>query len=349
MNPKKIAVIFALALIGMFFLDACDPPEITSAKVYFQQNNPVAAEEQLLLAIKKYPENSQAYLLLATMIYRPAKRYDEAKQMLESVKRLDPTKEKETNDVIKGMWAEIHTDGATMFNSALKAFLPMEKDSLLGVAAQIFVHAIDFKSDETLTYNGLIKCYYILNDSANVEKYGKMMLDKNLFDKDVVNYYFQVIWKPSRQDEIFAQLDQLIAAHPDVIDLQIIKIQFLAQVNRNEEALSSTNILLEKDPYNLDIIYIAAQLLTKLGKFEDAKYQYQKVVASDPTNLELLTRVTEAVFKNKDWLESEDYARKIIELDANSTFGYEVLWKSLYNQGKLEEAEKYRQIQKSLE
>lgn len=349
MNPKKFSVLFAVLLACLFVLDACDPPEITSAKVYLQQNNPQAAEEQLLLAIQKYPDNAQAYLLLGTTIYRPTKRYDEAKKMLETAKKLDPTKEKECNDNIRGIWAELHTDGANLFNSALKAFLPFEKDSLLKLAALDFIRALEFKSDEILTYNGLVKCYYILNDSANVEKYAKLMLDNNLFDEDVANYYFLVAWKPARAAEIFARLDQVIAAHPEAIEVQILKIQFLAEVNRNEEALGWANKLIEKDPYNLDLVYVAAQLLTKLGKFEEAKYQYQKVVASDPQNLELLIRVTEAVFKNKDWFEAEDYARKIIDLDANNTFGYEVLWKSLYNQGKIEEAEKYRQIQKSLE
>jgi tetratricopeptide (TPR) repeat protein len=167
------------------------------------------------------------------------------------------------------------------------------------------------------------------------------VLDNNLFDKDVVNYYLQIVWKTSPHAEVFANLDQMIAAHPDITDLQIEKIQFLAEENRNEEALNCANKLLETDPYNLDIIYVAAQLLAKLGRYEDAKYQYQKVVASDPQNLDLLTRVAEAVFRNKDWFEAEDYARKIIEQDANNTFGMK-FWKSLYNQGKMEEAGKYR-------
>jgi len=349
MSSKKITVLLVLVLAGLFFLDACDPPEITSAKVYLQQNNSQAAEEQLKLAIEKYPDNSQAYMLLGTLIYRPSKRFDEAREMLLKAKQLDPTKAKEVDDNIKGIWAEIHTDGANYFNSALKAFLPMEKDSLLELATKSFARALEFKSDEILTYNGLIKAYYILEDSVNVEKYGKLMLEKNLFDKDVVNYYLQIIWKTTPHDQVLAQLDEMILAHPDVTDLQIEKVQFLAELNRNEEALEAPNKMLEKDPYNLDIIYIAAQLLTKLGKYEDAKYQYQKVVASDPQNLELLSKVAEAVFRNKDWMEAEDYARKIIEIDANNIFGYEILWKSLYNQGNIEEAEKYRSIQKSLE
>ncbi|MFA7709820.1 MAG: tetratricopeptide repeat protein [Candidatus Neomarinimicrobiota bacterium] len=349
MNPKKIVVFFVLLMTCLFVLDACDPPEITSAKVYLQQNNLEAAEEQLLLAIQKYPDNAQAYLLMGTLIYRPAKRFNEAKKMFEKAKELDPTKAKECDDNIKGIWAELHTEGANLFNSALKAFLPFEKDSLLRLAADEFIRALEFKDDETPTYNGLIKCFYILNDSANVEKYGKIMLDNNIFDEDVANYYFLVAWKPARQAELFAQLNQVIEVHPDALELQILRIQFLAELDRNEEALEHANKLIENDPFNLDLVYIAAQLLTKLGKFDEAKYQYQKVVASDPQNLELLIRVTEAVFKNKDWLEAEDYSRKIIELDSNNVFGYEVLWKSLYNQGNIEEAEKYRALQKSLE
>lgn len=349
MNPKKITVILTLVLASLFFLDACDPPEITSAKVYLQQNNSQAAEEQLQMAIQKYPENVQAYILLGSLIYRPAKRFDEAKSVLEKAKQLDPTKTKEVDDIIKSIWAEIHTDGANYFNDALKAFLPTEKDSLLKLATQNFARALEFKSDEILTYNGIIKAYYILEDSTNVVKYGQMMLAKNLFDKDVASYYLQVAWKIAPHNEVLAQLDQMITEHPEDINLQIEKIQFLAEENRNEEALDYANKLVENDPYNLDIVYVKAQLLTKLGKYEDAKYEFQKVVASDPENIELLTRVTEAVFRNKDWFEAEEYSRKIIELDANNTFGYEVLWKSLYNQGKIEEAEKYRQIQKSLE
>jgi len=349
MNPKKISIFLVLLLASLFILDACDPPEVTSAKVYLQQNNLQAAEEQLNLAIQKYPDNAQAYLLMGSLIYRPSKRYIEAKKMFEKAKELDPTKAQEADNNIKGIWAELHTEGANMFNGALKAFLPAEKDSLLKLAADEFIRALEFKSDEIPTYNGLIKCFYILNDSANVEKYGKMMLDHNLFDPDVANYYFMVAWKPERQVEILAQLDKVIAEHPDVLELQILKIQFLSEVGQNEEALSDANQLIAKDPYNLDLVYVAAQLLTKLGKFDEAKYQFQKVVASDPENLELLVRVTEAVFRNKDWIEAEDYARKIIELDPNNIFGYEVLWKSLYNEGDLEEAEKYRQIQKSLE
>jgi len=349
MKPRKISFVFVLLLACLFILDACDPPEITSAKVYLQQNNLQAAEEQLLQAIQKYPDNAQAYLLLGSAIYRPTKRYDEAKQMFEKAKQIDPTKAKEADDNIRGMWAELHTEGANLFNSALKAFLPSEKDSLLNLAAQQFIRALEFKSDEIPTYNGLVKCFYILNDSANVEKYGKMMLDKNLFDEDVVNYYFQVAWDSTRQEEIFAQLDKIIAEHPDNIELQILKIQFLSDVGRDEEALDIINKLIENDPTNLDLVYIAAQLLTKLGRFDEAKYQFQKVIANDPTNLELLIHVTEAVFRDKDWVEAEYYARKIIELDPNNVFGYEVLWKSLYNQGNMEEAEKYRMIQKSLE
>ena len=62
MKPRKISFVFVLLLACLFVLDACDPPEMTSAKVYLQQNNLQAAEEQLLQAIQKCPDSAQAYL-----------------------------------------------------------------------------------------------------------------------------------------------------------------------------------------------------------------------------------------------------------------------------------------------
>jgi len=349
MKTTASVILFCLIVTGLMLINACDPPEITSAKVYFQQNNIKAAEEQLLLAIQKYPENSQAPLLLATNVYRPQKQYEKAKAMLLKAKTLDPTLTKQADDNVKGMWAEIHTEGANLFNGALKAFLPIEKDSLLHEAAQKFEYALQFKDDEIITYNGLAKCYFLLTDSANVEKVGQRMFDKNLYDKDIVNYYFLVSWKPARQSEVLDKLSQLITTHPNAPELLVLKIQFLSQMEKFEEALEIGKKLLEDDPNNLDIVYIIAQLYQKLGNYAEAKYQYQRVVSENPKDVEILIRVTEAVFNNKDWVEAEDYARRVIDLDPNSVFGYEVLWKSLYNQGKKDEAEKYRKIAKSLE
>ncbi len=112
--------------------------------------------------------------------------------------------------------------------------------------------------------------------------------------------------------------------------------------------LQTCKNLLANDPQNLDYVYLLAQLYTKVSNFEEAKFLYQKVLAENPDDLDLLTRAAENIFNSKDWVSAEDFARRIIELDPNSAFGYEVLWKSLYNQGKIEEAQKYREIAKNL-
>jgi tetratricopeptide (TPR) repeat protein len=348
MKSTKITILLVLSAVFVLNLSQCEPPEITSAKVYLQQNNPKAAEEQLLQALEKYPDNAQAAFLLATNIYRPQKQYEKARDMLVKARALDPNLAKDVDLMIRGIWAEIHTSGATQFNDALRAFLPSDKDSLLKVAAKQFEYALQFNDTAKITYNGLIKSYYLLNDTAHVVKFAQEMFAKNIADPEVMKYYYEFRWTQGKEAETLAELEKAIKQFPTAYNLQILYITYLAQVEQYQEAINVCKKILEKDPQNLDVVYILAQIYTKVNNFEEAKYLYQKVLAENPNDLELLTRAAENIFNSKDWVTAEDYARHIIELDPESAFGYEVLWKSLYNQGKREEAEKYREIAKSL-
>lgn len=344
---RKLSIL-AMVFAVVFLLSQCEPPEITSAKVYLQQNNPKAAEEQLLLALQKYPDNADAAFLLAVNIYRPQKQYEKARDMLIKAKTLDPTKAKDVDQLIRGIWAEIHTAGATLFNDGLKAFLPIDRDSLLHEAAKKFAYALQFNDTAKLTYNGLIKAYYLLTDTPNVVKYSREMFAKNLVDPEIMKFYYEVRWVKGAEEEVLNELNQAIAQFPKATNLQILYVTKLAEMEQYNRAVEVCKKLSESDPSNLDYVYLLAQLYTKTGNFEEAKYLYQKVLAENPDDLDLLTRAAENIFNNKDYVSAEDFARRIIALDPESAFGYEVLWKSLYNQGKREEAEKYREIAKNL-
>jgi len=348
MQLVKKSLLLGLSLILISMLSQCEPPEITSAKVYLQQNNPQAAEDQLLQALQKYPDNAQAAWLLAVNIYLPQKKYEKAREMAIKAKTLDPTKAKEADQLVRTIWAELHTAGATCFNDALKAFLPVDRDSLLKEAAKKFEYALQYNDTAKLTYNGLIKAYYLTADTPQVIKFSRDMFAKNLVDPEIMKFYYEFRWTKGNEQNVLDELSKAIVQFPKAINLHILYISKLAEVEQYENAIETCKNLLANDPQNLDYVYLLAQLYTKVSNFEEAKFLYQKVLAENPDDLDLLTRAAENIFNSKDWVSAEDFARRIIELDPNSAFGYEVLWKSLYNQGKIEEAQKYREIAKNL-
>jgi len=353
MKRKTLILVLSVFVACPFFMNSCQSPEVTSAKVYFQQNNLDDAEEQLLIALQKEPLNPEVPFLLATGVYIPKKEWLKARDQLLKVKEIDPTytnpmTKTNADEQLKRLWGEIHTQGANKFNAALKAILPSEKDSLLKAAVQNFKMAIDIRPEEIISYNGIVKCYYILNDTLNIVNWAEIMMDNGLFDQDVYTYYIQILWAQDQKDEAIGKLNQILTDHADAMKLQDLRVLYLAQLKRYDEAKEIAKKLIQDNPDNIDLKYLLAQVHMLTGDFESAQYIFKQVLIENPDDIEVMVQAVEAAFQAKDWISAEDFARRVIELDPENIHGYTLLWKSLYNQGNKEEAEKYRQIEKSL-
>jgi tetratricopeptide (TPR) repeat protein len=354
MKFKLIVLSVLVVAIALLYLGSCQSPELTSAKVYFQQNNIDAAEEQLLKALQNEPSNPEVPFLLAVGVYIPRKDWISARQYLLKANEINPSYINPSTrttaiEQLKQVWGEVHSEGANKFNAAIKAILPIEKDSLLKDAAKKFQLAIEIKDDEVLTYNGLIKCYTLMEDTASVIEWAEKFKERNLFDEEVFIFYAQMLWGRGEKDKAINELNNVLTKHSESLKLQELRIQFLAQSDRVDEAKEIGNKLIADNPDNIEIKYLMAQIFSIMQDYETAQYYFNQVLIENPDDIEVLTRVAETAFRAQDWISAEDYSRKIIALDPENAYGYTLLWKALYNQGKKDEAEKYRAIEKSLQ
>ena len=352
MKLRILVSTLALFFLLSFFLSSCQSPEVTSAKVYFQQDNIEAAEEQLLIALEKEPMNPEVPFLLAVKVHIPRKEWIKAKEYLEKVKEINPNyvypDVGSADEQLHRLWNEIHTQGANKFNEAIREILPSEKDLLLNAAADKFLLALEIRDNEVSSYNALTKCYYMLDDTVNLLKTSEKVLDLGLYDEDISLYYVQVLFDQKQQDKALASLNNVLTDHPESVKLQELRIQFLAQLERLDEAKEIARNLSEEYPTDVDIMYLLAQIYYKLGDYESAQYQFNKVLIENPDDIQVLQSITSSAFQAEDWIMAEEYARRMVELDPEYAMGYTLLWKSLYNQGRKDEAEEYRQIEKSL-
>jgi tetratricopeptide (TPR) repeat protein len=352
---KRRNIIPAISILMLFalFMSSCQSPEVTSAKVYFQQNNIEAAKEQLMIALEKEPQNPEVPFLLAVQVYMAQKDWLKAKEYLDKVTAIDPdyvypTGRTSVADQLDHIWGEIHTQGANLFNEALKSVLPIEKDSLLKKAAEKFQLALEINDQKIDSYNALIKCYYMNDDTVNLLQQAEEFLEKGLYDEEIVLYYAQSLFHTGEQEKAVEILNSTLAQNPEALKLQELRIQFLAQLERLDEAKEIADQLSRDYPTDVNIMYLLAQIYYKLGDYESAQYQFKKVLIENPDDIEVLANIGNAAFQAGDWLSAEDYARRMIDKDSEYAFGYTLLWKALYNQGKVDEAEEYRQIEKSL-
>ncbi len=347
MSFKRVFSVLVISILFMLLLTSCQSPELTSAKVYFQQENIEKAKEQLLIAKSNEPSNPEVPWLLATKIYMPEKEWDKAREELDLCVKIDPTYKDKADNELRRVWAQFHTKAANIFNEGIQSIFPEDKDSLLTVAAAEFEKALEIKKDKA-TYNGIIKCYFITNDSSMVIKHTEDAMENGIFDKDIIYYYTQVLWRPGNKENALTIIEDILAEHSDFLDLNLLYIQYLTELDRNDIAIKSCEELSNKYPSNLDIKFILAQIYVKNDRLDEATREFEKVLAENPDDNDVIIRIAEAYFKVKDYEMSEKYSRKFVEVapEEQLNIGYDILWKSLYNQGKQEEAEKYRAIQK---
>lgn len=347
---KKVGILVVLAAL-VILLASCTPPEVTSAKVYLQQDNIEKAEEQLLLARQNYPDLAEVHYLLATAIYLPKGESEKALEALDRAAEIDPVNYKEKAQKEKDrVWAQIHTAAVEDFNEALEAIFDEEKDSLFTVAGEKFIKALEIKKARE-TYNGMVKCFFLNNDTENVVKYAEDSIKNGVFDKDVVYYYTRAMWQPGQEEATLKKIENILADHPDFIELQSLYIQYLTEVQRDDDAIAVAEGLVETYPSNVDVRFLLAQIYAKDGRHEEAIAEYEKVLEENPDDSAVIVRIAEAFFRNKNYEKSEYYIRKYLEVcEPNGLYtGYDILWKSLYNQGRQDEAEEYRAKAKELQ
>jgi tetratricopeptide (TPR) repeat protein len=288
---------------------------------------------------------------LATAIYLPEGDWEKALKELNEAEKLDPTNYKEKVQREKDrVWAQIHTEAVEDFNEAIEAIFDEDRDSLLTLAGEKFIKALSVKKAKE-TYNGMIKAFYLNEDFDNVVKYAEDAIDNGIFEKDVVYYYTRALWQPGNKEETLTKIEEILAEHPDFIELQSLYIQYLTEVGRDDDAVTTAEELVEKYPSNIDVRFLLAQIYAKLNRNEEAIKEYEKVLNENPEDPAVIVRIAEAFFKNKNYAKSEQYIRQYLEVcePQGRRVGYDILWKSLYNQGKMDEAEEWRQKAKDLE
>jgi len=351
MKKLKIVGLMVIFAALTLMLTSCQSPEVTSAKVYLQQENVEKAKEQLLIAKSKEPANPEIPYLLATEIYLPAGETQKALEELNTAVELDPVNYKDKVETSKKrVWHSMHMEAVEYFNDGIEAIFDEDRDSLLTLAGKTFEKAIEVNPDEH-TYVGMVKCFYLLEDTAKVIQYAEEAIDQGIFNKEVVYNYINVLWTPGKEEETLNKMEELLEEHPDFIELHSLYITRLTEVDRNEDAIAACETLSERFPSNTDVKFILAQIYAKIGRHEEAINEYEKVLENNPDDPAVIVRIAEAFFRNKNYEKSEEYIKKYIDVaEPNQLYiGYDILWKSLYNQGKKEEAEEYRQKAKELQ
>ncbi|KAA3653233.1 MAG: tetratricopeptide repeat protein [Calditrichaeota bacterium] len=282
---KNIYSVLGILILMAAFLIGCQPKEITSAKVYKQQNDWDNAIVQLENAVKLYPTNAEAHFLLGEA-YGEKKRWtDMSKEFDESLK-ISSAHETDIKYYRDKYWVENFNKGVELFN----------KDELEKSAEHLNT-AIIIDPSRAESYRNLavtnvrldkmdeaIKAYQqaIAADESHIETINNMGLT-----------YFQMN-KFEDAIETFKKVLAVDAANEKAISTVAFAYDRLGQTDK---AIAAYEDALKNDPDNADLLFNYARLFYQKEDYNKAISILEKVVENNPDDYESLLSVGDSYLR----------------------------------------------------
>jgi len=358
---RVLLAISLLAVAGLIFM-ACQSQELTSAKLYIQQQNWDKAEEFLKKAEQVEPQNPEIPFLLGTEIYQRQNKYEKMNAAFDrSLKISDQFKDKIHNIRLKA-WTDEFNAGAKKYNAALND-TGSTRTQLLQQAISHFVTATKIMPSKPETYNSLATAYLLTDENDKAKATFEKSLEMNPDNFQVLFNYGKLEANLGNYDK---SIDLLEKAHKLKSDNSSV-IQLLAKLyidtKNAPKALEMYSAAIQQQPDNPDLYFNEAILHIQMAKkyvaaekqdsadvqFEDAIQMMKKAVDLNPGDIEAETRLGELYQELEKWDEAADVFRSILDKDPKNTTVLRKLAITVYRQGNPQEGQKLLEKAKKIE
>jgi len=307
---KLSRVIIIAIVIGIAFI-ACQSAEMTSAKVYIQQENYPAALEQLKIAAGKEPTNPLVFLTMGKL-FAEMDSMDQMSEAFNTALELDST-----------MTEDIHAwrmeKRAKYFNKGRK-FGESEKweEAIQNTETAVLIDPEFSDGWKNLAF------FYEKTDQSEkaLEAYRKAYelnpLDL-LFAKKIAVTEFNNENKTEAERILKKLIDE---GEPDVETYLLLQRVYLSQ-DKKEEAMEVLQVAEKEFPDDTDLLFDYGTLLfDAMGDFEGAAAYFQKIVDIDPANTDALYNLSVALYKADKFEESAACGEVLVANDPQNTLGW---------------------------
>ncbi len=183
MKPRLL-VLAALMVSFVVIFTACQTKEVTSAKVYIQQDNWDKAIEQLEMAVELYPNDAEAHYLLGEGMAQK-QNWERMNEEFEKSLKIAPTFEAQIKSTREKNWVNQFNAGVGKLN----------KNDVEG-AIKSFETAVLINPNRVEAYKTLGIAYTRMDDLEKAKENFKKVLELEPDNKDAINglaaIYFQL-------------------------------------------------------------------------------------------------------------------------------------------------------------
>ncbi|NHZ86330.1 MAG: tetratricopeptide repeat protein [Planctomycetia bacterium] len=357
MTKTKIIQFVLLSLMLMLFI-GCASEELTSAKLYIQQEDWDNAEIYLVKALAVEPENPEIPYLLGDLIYGRKKEWVKMDEMFDKALSLGSDKVilqggKVADYVAQARekyWVNIYNEGIGYFNKFRKS--GEGKDSpILHNAIESFNTATEVNPGNGQSYGILANCLFVSGDldgaieaittgtAKDPENFNLTMTAGKMFlaadDKESALIYYKRAVNIDPTNSLARR--QLAQTYYDVGEIEMSLATY-------EDAIAKET----DNNLKADLYYNLGVLNMQLGDFQQAEDNFSLAYDYNPNDIDALRGIAQTFENAEKWSRAEYFYRKLIDIEPENPQHYRAMARILLRQGDTDEAQKYFDKSKQL-
>lgn len=295
---KYFALVFAVvALFSVVFLMSCQTKEVTSAKVYIQQNNWDKAIEQLEQAVTIYPNDAEAHYLLGDA-YSNKSMWIKMNEMFNKSLAIAPTFQDKIKYTRDKYWGTVVNQGVAKVNAK------DDQRDLEGAGVD-FATAIEIDPSHPEGYKYLALTQRLLkNFDGALASYTKYF---ELKPQDIVtlNEMALIYIEKKEFDKVIEVSKKVLAIDPNNLDA--LSNTANAYINKGQTDLAQQTYeeALTKKPNDQDLLFNLAQVYYMNKNFKKSAEVFEQVLALAPEDYEANLYLGNAYLNQGDEIHKE--------------------------------------------
>ncbi len=355
---KRLPFVIPIMLMTLIWV-GCASEELTSAKLYIQQQNWEKAEEFLVKALDAEPNNPEVPFLLGDLIYGKRGDWEKMDAMFKKAMELGPDKtimqgatvEKYVTNSREKYWVDQYNAGVKYFNDYRGADGDA-KDEFISKAIEALNNAILINPDDGKTYTLLATCYYQAGNKEKAKEIAERSVKQSPDDVQANLTAGQILNNIGDQEAAIPYFKKAVDLDPS----NSAAIRNLAQVyydlNQVENSIRTYEQAISKETDNkikADLYFNLGVLYMKVEDFTQAEDNFNMAYDLNPDDVEALVGMAQTFEGAGKWSRAEKYYKELIFIDPDNPNHYKGMARVLLKQGKADEATHYYQKGKALE
>ena len=342
-----------LLLLSIFYLGilGCASEELTSARLYIQQENWEKAEEFLIKALDVEPDNPEIPYLLGKMIYAKKKDWGKMNEMFDLALGIDEDKVilegatvgEYVDQARSQFWIDKFNTGVNKFNKFRKSSGD-ERKTALDNAILSFKEAIHINPGEPQTYPILATCFYESGNNDLAKDYaskGAVLAASNFDANFTAGQIFSSLEDKEGAISYFIKAVEIDPTSGSAIRYLAQAYYDLGQKEKSIETYQSaikneTDLKVKADlHFNLGVLFM------QVNRFTDAEDNFMMAYDMNPDDVEALVGMAQTFETAEKWSRAEKFYRELIFLEPDNSKHYRGMSRVLLRQGKKDESDYY--------